>query len=182
MHHHDADCFVHTFPLFHSTWWYAYHTCLCHPLVFYASLHACLYVHAWVLLASVSSMLQHNETMDIRSKPTFVPCGHHLLFTFSLICLFARLLSSWLLCLPCLSCFSTLCLSICSLHLFLPLLICWFLIFAFACTHMKRRRLELGHSLPSANKKGTDESMWLSPVAMFNRFRSLAFPLGYELF
>ena len=98
--------------------------------------------------------------MDIRSKPTFVPCGHHLLFTFSLVCLFAHLLSSWLLCLPCLSCFSTLCLSICSLHLFLPLLICWFLIFAFACTRMKRRRLELGHSLPRANKKGTDESMW----------------------
>ena len=26
---------------------------------------------------------------------------------------------------------------ICYLHLFLPLLVCWFLIFAFACTHMK---------------------------------------------
>ena len=32
--------------LFHSTRCYAYHACLCHPLAFYASLHACLHVHA----------------------------------------------------------------------------------------------------------------------------------------
>ena len=43
------------------------------PLAFYASLYACLHVHAWVLLASVSSILQHNEVVDIQSKPTFVP-------------------------------------------------------------------------------------------------------------
>ena len=45
------------------------------PLALFASLHTCLHVHAWVLLAGVSSMLQHNEVMDIRSKPTFVPRG-----------------------------------------------------------------------------------------------------------
>ena len=48
---------------------------------------------------------------------------------------------------------------ICSLHLFLPLLVCWFLVFAFACTHIERGRMELGHDLPGASKKGKDASM-----------------------
>ena len=48
---------------------------------------------------------------------------------------------------------------LCSLHLFFPLFVCWFLVFAFACTHMERGRLELGHSLPGASKKGADASM-----------------------
>ena len=48
---------------------------------------------------------------------------------------------------------------ICSLHLFLPLLVCWFLVFAFTCTHMERGCMELGHCLPSASKKGEDASM-----------------------
>ena len=39
--------------------------------------------------SSVSSMLQRNEVMDIRSKPTFVPRGHNLLFAFLLVCLLA---------------------------------------------------------------------------------------------
>ena len=94
--HHDSSSFVHTFPLCHSVRWHAYHACLCHPLAFYASLHAYLHVHAWVLLASVSSILQHNEAMDIRSKPTFVPCGHHLSFAFLLVCFFACFLVSLL--------------------------------------------------------------------------------------
>ena len=71
---------------------------------------------------------------------------------------------------------------ICTSHLSLPLLVCRFLVFAFACTHMEQRRLELGHNLPDASKKGTDTSMWLSIVAMFSRFWSLAFPFGYVLF
>ena len=86
----------------------------------------------------------------------FSPHGHHLLFAFSLVCLFGCLLAFQLLCLPCLS---TLCIFICSLHLFLLLLVCQFLVFAFACTHMERGRLELGHSLLSVSKKGTDASM-----------------------
>ena len=77
--------------LFCSMRWYVCHACLCHLLAFYASLHACLHVHAWVLLTSVSSILQHNEDMDTQSKPTFVPRGHHLLLAL-------------LLCLPYLSC------------------------------------------------------------------------------
>ena len=93
MHRHDAGFFGHTFPLFRFVQWYTYHACLCHPLVFYASLHACLHIHAWVLLASVLSMLQHNEVMDIWSKPTFTPHRHHLLSAF---CLFACFLASLL--------------------------------------------------------------------------------------
>ena len=66
--------------LFCSMWCYAYHVYSCHLLAFYASLHACSHVHEWVLLASVLSMIQHNEVMDIRSKPTFVPRGHQFCF------------------------------------------------------------------------------------------------------
>ena len=93
MHLRMLGCFMHAFPFFHSVRWYACHACLCHPLAFYVSLHACLHVHAWVLLASVSSMLQHNEVMEIWSKPTFVPHGHHHLFAFLLVCLFSHMLA-----------------------------------------------------------------------------------------
>ena len=62
------------------------------------------------LATSVSSMFQHNEVMDIRSKPTFVPRGHHLLFAFLLVCLFTCLLSFLFLCLSYISCLSALCL------------------------------------------------------------------------
>ena len=117
---------LHAYPsLFHFVQWYACHACLCHLLAFYASLHACLHVHAWVFLAIVSSILQHNEDMDTRSKPTFVPHGHHhllalllaylltcLLFLFAcfLVCLliFACHVSHHMLCLPYLSCLFTL--------------------------------------------------------------------------
>ena len=95
--------------LFRSVRWYAYHACLCHSLASCASLHACLHVHAWDLLASVLSMLQHNEAMDIQSKLAFVPRGHHLLFNLLLVCLFTYLFTSLFLCLPCLSCLSALC-------------------------------------------------------------------------
>ena len=108
----------------------------------------------------------------------------------SLSCLFAFLLV-WLL--SCLFVFSLVCLLSCffvchvyhvylfyasfiySLHLFLPLLVYWFLIFAFACTHMKRGRVELGHDLPGASKKGY-EHVDISQTARFSRYRSLAFP------
>ena len=95
--------------LFRSMRWYAYHVCLCHLLALYASLHACLHEHAWVLLASVLSMLQHNEVMDIWCKPTFVSYRHHLLFVSLLVCLFCSF-ACFLACLLCLSCLSALCL------------------------------------------------------------------------
>ena len=118
MHLRMLGCFMHAFPFFHSVRWYACHACLCHPL-------------AWVLLASVSSMLQHNEVMNIWFKPKFVPREHQLLFVFLLVCFFACLLA-FLLYSPCLSCSSILWLFIYSLHVFLRLLVCWFLFFAFA--------------------------------------------------
>ena len=118
-------------------------------------------------------MLQHHKVMDIRSKPTFIPHGHHLLFVFLLVCFFACLLA-FLLHLPCLSCLSILCLFIYSLHLSLPLLVCRFLVSAFACTHMERGCMELGHGSPGASKRDTDTSMWLSQATVVSRFRSLA--------
>ena len=36
-------------------------------------------------------------------------------------------------------------------------------------TCMERGHLELGHSLPSASKKGTDASIWLSQATVFSR-------------
>jgi len=162
MHCHDAGCFVHTLPPSRSMRCYAYHACLCHSLTFFASLHACLHVYAQVLLASVLSILQHNEAMDIQFKPTFLLSGHHLLFVCLLSHSFVHLacpISCHILCLPCLLCLSTLCLFICSLHPFLPLLVCWFLVFAFACTHMKRGCMEQGHNLPGASKEGVGTSM-----------------------
>ena len=50
---------------------------------------------------------------------------------------------------------------ICSLHIFLPLLVCQFLVFAFTCTHMEQGCLELGHELPGISKKGADTSIWI---------------------
>ena len=50
---------------------------------------------------------------------------------------------------------------ICSLHLFLPLLVYWFFVFAFACTHIERGRIELGHGIPGTSKRGEDASMWI---------------------
>ena len=40
-----------------------------------------------------------------------------------------------------------------------PLLVYWFLVFAFACTHMERGYMELGWDLLSASKKGVDASL-----------------------
>ena len=164
------------------------------PLALFASSHACLHVHAWVLLTSVSSMLQHNEVMDIRSKSTFVPCGYHLLFTFLfvylfacllailLVCLLACLLASLSLCLPCISCLSTLCL----LHMHFasfPSIVCLLVFFLCLCmyTHGARTH-DVRHGFPSVRKKGANASMQISQVVVFNRFRSLAFPFGYLLF
>ena len=145
---------------FHFMRCYAYHVYSRHPLAFYASLHTCSHVHALVLLASASSMLQHNEVMDIRSKPTFVPRGHHFLFAFLLVFL-ACLLAFLFLCLPCLSWLLLYASFICSLHIFLSLLVCWFLVFVFACTHMEWGRMELRHGLLDASIKGKDVSMWI---------------------
>ena len=93
------------------------------------------------------------------------PHGHHLLFA-----LFVRFLVHLLILLlvmspaTCYACFA--CMLVCFmpiahyLHIsFFPLLVCWFLVFAFACTHMEQRRMELGNVLLGASKKGADASM-----------------------
>ena len=70
-----------------------------------------------------------------------------------LVCPFTHLLT-FLLCLPCLSCLFALGLFHILFPSLLPSLVCWFLVFAFACTHT-----ELRHSLPGASKKGEEASM-----------------------
>ena len=117
----------------------------------------CMSLVCWYVL----STLQHNEVMDIQSKLTFVPRRHNLLCVFSFVCLLTRLLALVLPCLPCLLCLSILGLFIYSLHPFPPLLVCWFFVFAFVCTHMEQGRTELGHGLPGASKKGASASMWI---------------------
>ena len=126
---------LHAYPsLFRSMQCYAYHACLCQPLTFYASLHTCLHVHAWVLLASVSSILQHNEAMDIWSKLTFVPHRHHLLFAFLFVCLLACFLISLLAMAIMLICFLPF--SYALRISFFPLLVCWFFVPTFECAQM----------------------------------------------
>ena len=87
-------------------------------------------------------------------------------FIFCLLCLLSCLFSFSLVCL--LSCFFACHVYhayllyasfICPLHLFLPLLVYLFLVFAFACTHMEQGRMELRHGLPGTSKKGKDASM-----------------------
>ena len=74
--------------------------CICLPCLlgatrfaFFASLHTCLHVLAWVY---VSSILQSNRTMDPQSRPTFFLLGHPLLFDNMLVCPF--------ICLACFVC------------------------------------------------------------------------------
>ena len=80
---------------------------------FFASLHACLHVHAWVC---VSSILQSNGTMDTRFKPTFVLLG--LLFLFDNM-LFAPVWLSLLLMACLLACSLFTCFFACLLACFL---------------------------------------------------------------
>ena len=161
---------MHTFPLFRSVRWYAYHTCLCHSLAFYASLHTCLHVLAWVLLDSVSSMLQHDEAMDIWSKPTFVPHRQHPWLFAILLCFPFCSYPGFSVChVFHVCCFMPFC---CALCIF-PFngLSASFFVFAFACMHMKQGCMELGHGLPGASKRCEDVSMqiwakWLWSVGL----------------
>ena len=75
--------------------------------------------------------------------------------TFLLLsCLFAFLLAFLFLCLPCLSCLSALCLSICSLHLFLPLLYAGFLCLCICMHTHEARRLGARAQSPRHKQKG----------------------------
>ena len=140
---------------------YAYHyylACSCCALLL-LSMHlhtlAYMFMHESCLLVcrlcfNTIKLWTFDPNLHLSLADTTI-CSFSCLFAFPLVCL--------LLYLPCRSCLFTLCLFICSLHLFLPLLVCWFLVSAFACTRMERGRLELGHSLPGASKKGAVASM-----------------------
>ena len=85
-------------------------------------------------------------------------CLPFFLFVFFLVCLSSRLFACFLISFLgmfiMLIYFMPLSHALCVF--FLPLLVCSFLVFAFACTHMKRGCLELGVS-----KKSEDASMWI---------------------
>ena len=161
--------------------WYTYHACLCHSLAFYASLHTCLHVHTWVLLASVSSILQHNKAIDFRSKSTLVPCGHHL-FVCPFACLssflFACSLAFLFLCLPCLSHLFALCLFY-MLFASFPSIACLLVSFVCLCmyTHGAWMLGDMAQS-PRRKRKGRGcKHVDISQVAAFSRFRGLASPI-----
>ena len=186
-HHHDVGCFMHTFPPFYFIQWYAYHVYLCHLLALYASLQAYFYVHAWVLLASVSSILQHNEDMDIWSKHSFVPHEHHPFFACFLVCLFTCLLSIFLVCLiahlfislflhlPCLSCLSILCLFHVLFASF-PAITCLPVSCLCLCTYTHSVRMYGARAQsPKRKQKGRGcEHVDISQVVMFSRFRGFS--------
>ena len=166
MHHHNADCFMHTFPFFTS-----YDDMLAMLVCATRWLYTHLYTLAYMFMHE-SCLLVCRPCFNTIKLWTFDPnlhlsltdttfCLFSCLFAFSLVCFFACLLA-FLLCLPCLSRSSILCLFIYSLHLFRPLLVWWFLVFAFACTHMKQGRMELRHGFLGTSKRDADVCMWLS--------------------
>ena len=169
---------MHTFLPFRSVRWYAYHACLCHPLAFYASSHTCFYIHAWFLLASVSSMIQHNEVMDIWSKPTFVPRGRHLLFAFLLVCLLVCLLAFLFLCLPCLPCLFALCLFH-TLFAFFPSITYLLVSCLYLCMYTYGARTHrAGARSPKHKQKGQRrKNVDISQTTMFGNFRGLPSPI-----
>ena len=110
--------------------------------------------------------------MDIRSQPTFVPCKHHLLFAFLLVCLSAYLLAFLLLCLPYLSCLSALCLFhmlFSSFHFIACLLVSCLCLCMYT---YGARRLGARVQFPRHKQKGHGcKHVDISQVAMFFSFR-----------
>ena len=148
------------------------------PSTFFVSIHLCtvtyMFMNESCLLVSsslvpsgtlldgmrVSSILQHNGTMDTRFKPTFVLLGHHLLFDNIFSCPFV--------CLACLFAPVWPFLLVCSLHAFYLsfYLLCFFLCLSaglFPCLlHVQawsKGLLERGNDLLGTSKKGKDVSM-----------------------
>ena len=122
-----------------------------------------LYTLAYMFMHKSCLLVCHPYFNTIKSL-TFDPNLHLLPHDHHLI----RLLILLLVMSPatCQACFA--CMLVCFITIvhyphisFFPLLVCWFLVFAFACTHMKRGCIELGHGLPGASKKGEDASIWI---------------------
>ena len=82
----------------------------------------------------------------------FLACSCILWLTMSLVICYAMLAMSIML-----FCFMPLSHALCIF--FLPLLVCWFLVLAFTCTHTERGRMELRHGLPGTSKKGEGTSL-----------------------
>ena len=150
--------------------------CLFVPPVGFICIFTCLLICSciWVFLASVLSVLKHNEVMDIRSKPTFVPRGYHLLFVFFFF--FTCLLAMHIV----LICFMPFYMFV----TYFPFID--FLLVSCHCLCMYAHRVRtLGARArsPRCKQKGSGcEHVDMSQMATVNRFRSLAFPFDYVLF
>ena len=118
--------------------------------------------------------------MDIWSKPTFVPRGHHLLFIFLLVCLLVCLFAFLFLCLPCLSYLFALCL-FCMIFASFPSIA--YLLVSCLClcmyTHGARMHGAKAWS-PKRKQKGRGgKHVDISRAAVFSRFRGLASPIWF---
>ena len=122
-----------------------------------------LYMLAYMSMHK-SCLLVCCPCFNIMKLWTFDP-NLHLSLADTTFCLLSCLLVSFLaffpflLCLPCLSSLFALRPFLSSLYFFLPLLVCWFLVLAFTCTHTERGRMELRHGLPGTSKKGEGTSL-----------------------
>ena len=133
-------------------------TCATHWLFMHLYTLAYMFMHE-------SCLLVCRPCFNIMKLWTFDP-NLHLSLVDTTFCLLSCLFVFLLVCL--LSCFFACHVYhaylpyasfICSLHLFPTSLVCWFLDFVVACTHMERGHIELGYRLPSASKRGADASM-----------------------
>ena len=168
--------------LFHSVRWYAYHACLCHPLA-YVHLYTLSYISRHQSCLLVSSILQHKEAMDIRSKPTLSLADT----TFCLLAFLFVFLLSWpfvYLCLSCLRSHAMLAISILLVY-FVPFahyniflsIVCLLVSCLCLCMYTQGART-LGaraQSLRHKQKGHGCKHLAMSRAAMFSRFRSLVF-------
>ena len=120
-----------------------------------------LYMHLYTLAymsMHKSCLLVCSPYFNTMKLCTFDP-NLHLSLTDTTFCSFSCLFA----CFPIMLSMSIMLICFMHFHIlfasFLPLLVCWFLVFAFACTHIERRRMELGHDLLGASKKGANASM-----------------------
>ena len=102
MHRHDTGCFMHTFPLFRSMRWYAYHACLCpHWLCLHLYTLAYMFMHESCLLVcrpcfntmkswtfGLNLHLSLADTIcSLVCAPLLLVCLLSSLFTYSFVCL-----------------------------------------------------------------------------------------------
>ena len=135
---------------------FPFHAMICLPCLFAPPIgFLCFFTCLLVCHPCFNTMKLWTSDPNLRLSraPPFV-CFLVWLFAFLLVCLLSYFFAchvyrAYLLCAS----------FICILHLFLPLPVCWFLVFAFVCTHMDRGHMELGHNLTDVGKKGMDASM-----------------------